>query len=171
MKIGLFYATNTGFTEVVASQIVKQMSPVTIDICQNIEDRSLTELQGYDILLLGIATWDAGDLPYDWNLFYEDLENHDFKGTKVAMFGLGDQLGYPETFLDAMGIVYRKFLGQGAIGGYGFWPTTDYDYADSLAHEDDQFCGLALDEDNEPELTAERIERWCSQIKKELALV
>ena len=170
MKIGLFYATNTGFTEVIANQIIDELSPVNIECCVNIEDRSLTELQGYDILILGIATWDAGDLPYDWNLFYEDLENHDFKGTKVVMFGLGDQFGYPETFLDAMGLVYRKFLGQGAVGGYGFWSTEEYDYADSLAHEGDRFCGLAIDEDNEPELTAERIKRWCKQVKAELSL-
>jgi len=170
MKIGLFYATNTGFTEVIAAQIQSKLSPVSIDTVQNIEDRSLSELQGYDILILGIATWDAGDLPYDWNLFYEDLEDHDFTGTKVVMFGLGDQLGYPETFLDAMGLLYRKFLGQGAVGGYGFWPVADYDYADSLALYDDNFCGLAIDEDNEPELTEERIERWCIQIKAELNL-
>ena len=86
------------------------------------------------------------------------------------MFGLGDQVGYPETFLDAMGIVYRKFLERGAVGNLGFWSTAPYTYFNSLAVYDDQFCGLAIDEDNEPELTDERIDRWCEQIVRELNL-
>ena len=171
MKIGIFYATNTGFTEDVADELRRQLGPSLIDTCVNIEDRKLEELQGYDVLLIGIATWDAGDLPYDWALFYDEIPGHDFKGTRIAMFGLGDQVGYPETFLDAMGIVYRGFLAQGATGDVGFWPTADYQFNDSKALYGDQFCGLALDEDNEPDLTAGRIAAWAAQVKRELNIL
>ena len=171
MKIGIFYATNTGFTEVIADKILKKLGPNRVAICQNIEDRPLDDLLGYDVLLLGIATWDAGDLPYDWAMSYDEMGKYDFTGTRVVMFGLGDQIGYPETFLDAMGIVYRKFLERGASGGVGFWPTEAYDYFGSHAVYEDKFCGLAIDEDNEPELTDERIDKWCAQIMTELGLI
>ena len=171
MKIGIFYATNTGFTATVADKIHKKLGTARITTCQNIEDRTISEMQGFDVLLLGIATWDAGDLPYDWALFYDDMDQYDFTGTRVVMFGLGDQVGYPETFLDAMGIVYRKFLERGAIGDVGFWPNGAYSYYGSLAVYEDQFCGLAIDEDNEPELTDDRIDKWCLQIVQELGLL
>ena len=101
-------------------------------------------------------------------MFYDGLVDYDFSNTTVVMFGLGDQGGYPETFLDAMGILYRRFLEQGASGGIGFWPTEDYNFTGSLALEEGQFCGLALDQDNESELTTERLTKWCTQIKREL---
>ena len=46
-------------------------------------------------------------------MFYDGLVDYDSSNTTVVMFGLGDQGGYPETFLDAMGILYRRFLEQG----------------------------------------------------------
>ena len=170
MRIGIFYATNTGFTEDTAEKILNQFGSDLIETCENIEDLSISDLQGYDVLLLGIATWDAGDLPYDWSVFYDDLNQHDFAGTQIVMFGLGDQVGYPETFLDAMGLLYRRLLEQGAKGEFGFWPTKDYDYSGSLAVYDDKFCGLAIDEDNESDQTDERIEQWCLQVKQELGI-
>tara|TARA_B100001250_G_scaffold212556_1_gene182333 strand:- start:193 stop:765 length:573 start_codon:yes stop_codon:yes gene_type:complete len=171
MKTGIFYATNTGYTEEVADEISDTLGPNLVDTCKNIEDLELSDLQGFDVLILGIATWDAGDLPYDWALFHDQLPEHDFTGTRIVLFGLGDQVGYGETFLDAMGIIYRGFLEQGAIGNLGFWPTKAYDFQASLAAYDDKFCGLAIDQDNESHLTTERIVEWCAQIKRELEVV
>jgi len=171
MRIGLFYATNTGYTEEVSEELCQHFGTSLIETCQNIEDLSLEDLQGFDVLLLGIATWDAGDLPYDWAMFYDGLVDYDFSNTTIVMFGLGDQGGYPETFLDAMGILYRRFLEQGATGGIGFWPTDDYSFEESLALEDGQFCGLALDQDNEADLTTDRLIKWCTQIKRELNIL
>ena len=171
MRIAIFYATNTGYTEEVAEELQGMFGPGLIDVCQNVEDLKLEDLQGYDILIMGVATWDVGDLPYDWALLYDKLGDYDFSGTKIAMFGLGDQVGYPDTFLDAMGIVYRGFLERGAIGDFGFWPTKEYDFTGSLALYDNKFCGLAIDQDNEPEHTSERLEHWCSQIKRELDII
>lgn len=171
MKIGLFYATNTGYTEEVAEQLSQKLGTAFVATCQNIEDLEIDDLMGYDVLILGVATWDVGDLPYDWAMFYDGMTEYDFSNTTVIMFGLGDQQGYPETFLDAMGIVYRRFLEQGAAGGLGFWPTDAYEYRTSLAEYDGQFCGLALDQDNEADLTPERLDQWCRQIKRELKIL
>ena len=171
MRIGLFYATNTGYTEEVAEELQEHFGSNLIEVCRNVEDLELDDLLGFDVLIMGIATWDVGDLPYDWALLYDTLGSYDFSGTKIVMFGLGDQVGYPETFLDAMGIVYRGFLDRGAIGDFGFWPTAEYDFTGSLALYGDKFCGLAIDQDNEADITTARLKDWCIQIKRELEIV
>ncbi|MDR8350456.1 flavodoxin FldA, partial [Acinetobacter baumannii] len=36
--------------------------------------------------------------------------------------------------------------------------------------DDDHFVGLAIDEDRQPELTNERVEKWVKQVAEELHL-
>ncbi|GHK53226.1 hypothetical protein KPZU09_29620 [Klebsiella pneumoniae] len=38
------------------------------------------------------------------------------------------------------------------------------------AADDDHFVGLAIDEDRQPELTNERVEKWVKQVAEELHL-
>ncbi len=171
MRVGLFYASNTGYTKDVAIQITRTLGPFLLQTCHDIEGLTPEDLIHYDVLILGVSTWDAGDLPYDWALLYDQLDDYDFSNTKVIMFGLGDQFGYPETFVDAMGFVYRKFLERGAMGGFGFWPLGDYEFENSLAVIDGLFCGLAIDEERDAELTPLRIDKWCHQIKRELGVL
>jgi len=47
-------------------------------------------------------------LQSDWEDFYDELDNIDFTGKKVAYFGEGDSVGYPDTFQDAMGMLEEK---------------------------------------------------------------
>ena len=171
MRTAIFYASNTGSTEEIAQLIKKQLGPKHVDTIRDVEGLDVHDLEGYDTLIVGVATWDYGDIPYDWAVLYEGLKQCDFTGTRIAMFGLGDQWGYPETFLDAMGLMYRAFVKRGAHGGYGFWPTRNYTFSGSMARFGAQFCGLAIDQDNEAQLTASRIKKWCAQIKRELGML
>lgn len=43
--------------------------------------------------------------------------------------------------------------------------TDGYDFEDSTAVKDGAFVGLAIDEDNQDDLTEERIEKWVEMIK------
>ncbi|SPW58893.1 flavodoxin 1 [Escherichia coli] len=53
----------------------------------------------------------------------------------------------------------------------GHWPTAGYHFEASKGlADDDHFVGLAIDEDRQPELTAERVEKWVKQISEELHL-
>jgi len=74
------------------------------------------------------------------------LDELDLTGKKVALYGLGDQVGYPEWFLDAMGYLHSKLLERGATA-VGYWPTDGYEFEGSKALTEDgsQFVGLALD--------------------------
>ena len=50
----------------------------------------------------------------------------------------------------------------------GAWPTEGYSFTDSTAIENGKFLGLALDEDNESDLTDARIEEWLAQLRDEM---
>merc|ERR1712091_787817 len=84
-----------------------------------------------------------------WDEFlYDCLPSLDLSGKKVAIFGLGDQGSYGDNFCDAAGELYDCFSAQGATM-VGMTSPDDYDYSDSKALRDGQFCGLLCDEDNE----------------------
>ncbi|WP_235263462.1 flavodoxin domain-containing protein [Nitrincola sp. A-D6] len=89
----------------------------------------------------------------------------DLSGVKIALFGLGDQIGYGEWFQDAMGALHDLLRSAGAEM-QGYWPVEGYDFEASKALTDDgqQFVGLALDEDGQSGQTEERLEKWLLEV-------
>jgi flavodoxin I len=67
-----------------------------------------------------------------------------------------------------MGLIYEKVVENGAkvIGQWDI--TNEYYHDESLAIKDGIFIGLALDEDNQDELTQERVITWCEQIRNDI---
>lgn len=166
-KIGLFYGTYTGTTGNVASRIAHELGDDMVDL-HNIRTDGC-QMNNYDFLIIGTSTWSIGELQEDWDNFMPQLENMNFQGKTIALFGTGDQINYPDTFLDGMGMLYETFQERDAKF-VGFWSTQGYDFTSPLPLLDhDHFVGLALDEDNQPDLTDERIKAWCAQLRKECA--
>ena len=168
--IGLFYGSSTCYTEMAGEKIRDRLGAARVDFF-NINETPIIQAEFYDYLIFGIPTWDYGELQEDWEEIWEELDQVDFKGRKVALYGLGDQIGYPEWFLDAMGYLHSKLVARGAIA-CGYWPTTGYEFIDSKALTADNtlFVGLALDDENEFTLSATRIDTWCSQVLREFGL-
>lgn len=83
---------------------------------------------------------------------------------KVALFGLGDQFGYADYFIDGVGIVggiIEDNGGQLVVE----WPTNDYDFEQSKADKGKGFfMGLALDEDNQDHFTNDRLDKWIPMV-------
>jgi flavodoxin I len=117
-----------------------------------------------------VPTWNIGELQTDWEDCLEQFDDLDLHGMQVALFGLGDEGGYPDTYQDAVGILAQKVRERGAEI-VGHWPTEGYDFEASLAVEDGRFLGLMLDNDTAPELTAERIMQWVHQIAAEFGVI
>jgi flavodoxin I len=168
-KVGLFYGTQTGNTQTVAEAIQTELGGVSIVDLQDISDASSEDFEPYEFIIVGCPTWNVGELQADWEGFYDELDDINFNGKKVAYFGCGDQIGYADNFQDAMGILEEKIA---ELGGktVGYTSTTGYEHSESRAVREDQFCGLAIDEDNQSDLTAERIKAWVSQLKSEFGL-
>lgn len=166
--IGLFYGTYTGVTRSVSEKIAKNLGADKVDVYDISKDGD--KMKHYQKLIIGTSTWSIGELQEDWDAFMPKLEKMDFTGKIVALFGTGDQVGYPDTFLDGMGMLYETFQYRGAKF-IGFWPTEGYDFTSPLPLLDhDHFVGLAIDEDNQPELTDGRVAKWCDMIRKDLGL-
>ena len=49
----------------------------------------------------------------------------------------------------------------------GKWSIEGYEFDESVAQEGDKFLGLALDYDNQDELSEERITKWTDSIQSE----
>ncbi|WP_026971693.1 flavodoxin FldB [Aliagarivorans marinus] len=168
MSIGLFYGSSTCYTEMAAEKIQAQFGDDLVSI-HNIKEVEPEQMQHYPVLILGISTWDYGELQEDWEAVWENLEQLDFSNKTIALFGLGDQVGYTEWFLDALGMLFEKLAPSGA-NFIGFWPNQGYEFEASKAlTEDGQFFyGLALDDENQYEHSDQRIADWCDQLKHEL---
>lgn len=103
--------------------------------------------------------WYYGEAQCDWDDFFPTLEEIDFNGKLVALFGCGDREDYAEYFCDALGTIRDIIEPRGATI-VGHWPTAGYHFEASKGlADDDHFVGLAIDEDRQPELTAERVEK------------
>ena len=171
MTIGLFYGSSTCYTEIVAEKIAANLSKEGADKLivklYNVMDEPVSSMELYDYLIIGIPTWDYGELQEDWEKVWSAIDTLNLKGTTVALFGLGDQIGYPEWFLDAMGYLWAKICAQGATT-VGYWPVKGFEFSQSKALTPDlkYFVGLAIDDENQFELTDKRISNWCEQIRK-----
>ncbi|MEI6896164.1 MAG: flavodoxin FldB [Psychromonas sp.] len=168
MKIGLFYGSSTCYTEIVAEKIQASIGEDLVDI-YNIKETGLSKINDYDILILGISTWDFGELQEDWGNLWDEICNVKVNNKLVAIFGLGDQDSYGEWFVDALGMLHDELQPQDPIF-IGQWPIEGYQFIASKALTPDKqhFYGLAIDEDTQYELSDERIDRWCLQILEEM---
>ena len=167
--IGIFFGSDTGNTENIAKMIQKQLGKDVADV-HDIAKSSKEDLEAHDILLLGIPTWYYGEAQCDWDDFFPTLEEIDFNGKLVALFGCGDQEDYAEYFCDALGTIRDIIEPRGATI-VGHWPIAGYHFEASKGlADDDHFVGLAIDEDRQPEPTNERVEKWVKQVAEELHL-
>jgi len=164
-KAGLFYSFNTRKTAQAAKRIVENLGKENLD---EINAETVTEDQfiKYDNLILGVPTWFDGELPNYWDEFVPALEDLDLKDKRIAIYGAGDQKGYPENFVDGIGIMAKLIEEQGAEL-VGFTDVKGYTFEQSKAQRGNKFAGLALDFENQASKNKERIATWCNQLKKE----
>ncbi len=170
-KIGIFFGTDTGKTRKIAKLIHQHFDGEAAEPV-NINRATIDDLLAYEILILGTPTLGEGQLPgleaecqsESWAEFADTQAQADLSGKTVALFGLGDQEAYPDNFVSAMGELYDIVADAGATV-IGEWPRDGYVFTASAALEDDVFVGLALDQDNQSDLSAGRVESWVKQLK------
>ena len=168
----LVFGTDTGNTEEVAEKIQEQLSESgqVVEII-DVTDCSADRISEADMCIFGIPTWDFGGIQADWEDFKEELEAAELGGKKVALYGLGDQFGYGDFFIDAVGWLHEIIQPMGAdIKGY--WPVEGYEFTESRALSPCKtyFYGLAVDDDQQFEQTDERVSSWVQQILAEFEL-
>jgi flavodoxin I len=167
-KIGIIYSFNSIKTAKAAEKI-KDAFGADFNITPvNAEDLNEEMFLSFTNLILGVPTWFDGELPNYWDEFVPALEDLDLSGKTIAIFGLGNQVEYPENFGDAVGIMAElvqergaKLVGQTSAEGYSF--------ESSRALTGDKFRGLLLDQETQPRLSKDRIEKWVNGLKSQFS--
>lgn len=173
LAIGLFYGSTTCYTEMAAEKIQAQLNSMfdaSVVTLFNIKDTTLQKAQEFDILIFGISTWDFGELQEDWESSWEDVRDLNLENKTVALFGLGDQYGYADWFQDALGMLHDELVVTGCEF-IGYWPNQGYEFAQSkgLTTDESHFVGLSIDDENQFDVTEQRIKAWCEQLLTEMA--
>ncbi len=165
--IGIFYGSSTLNTEFVSQKILGEFGADRARL-HNVKDVSSDLFDSYSAYIFITSTWGAGDLQDDWEVFVPELEKMSISGKTVALVGLGDQKNYPERFCDGIGVLYDKVEALGARV-VGSTDTSSYEFKRSAAIRRDKFVGLVIDEDNQSDLTDDRITTWVKRVRKELS--
>ena len=168
MRAKIIYGSDTGATEYVIENYLKDILEIYFELdCIEVNSIEPNIWNTDDLIIIGLSTWYDGILQSDWDDYFDEFKEIDFTGKTVALFGLGDQVAYGEYFVDGIGILAKEILKNGGEI-IGHWPSEGYEFETSKASLDENtFYGLALDEDNQDELSYERVKRWVLQIQKE----
>lgn len=112
-KVLVAYASLTGNTEEIAELIVEGIREAGGEaVLKSVTDCNASEIQEYDAVLLGAYTWGDGELPDEFLDFYEEMDELDLSGCKVAAFGSGDT-GY-QIYCGAVDEIENKLKERGA---------------------------------------------------------
>ncbi len=168
--IAIVYGSSTCYTEMVAESLADLIGVEKVELI-NVAEKPLSLILEYKYLIFGIPTWDYGELQEDWDENWDELDELDLSGKTAAIFGLGDQVGYPQWFQDGIGYLYHKISERGARL-VGSWPAGDYQFEQSkgLSEDGSHFLGLALDEENQAEQTPVRLKQWLQSIAADMPL-
>lgn len=160
MKKVIVYGTFGGATEEVAQDVADALDGAELFEANEVSE---SDLEGLDLLVLGASTWNSGDVPTDMEEFIEKFAEWNVNIPVAAIFGLGDQDGYGDTFANGMAVI-AEALRKKDIKLVGKWPVAGYNFEASRSQEGEYFVGLALDQDNQYDETADRIETWGKQV-------
>ncbi|MGQ8335365.1 flavodoxin [Sunxiuqinia sp. A32] len=164
-KTAIIYSFNSNKTAK-AGEKIKEAIGKSLDVeVVNAEDITEDKFLSYNQLILGVPTWFDGELPNYWDEFVPALEDLNLKGKTVAIYGLADQVGYPENFADGVGIMARLLRDRGATI-VGSTKNEKYEFESSHALENGNFMGLVLDQENQARLSKKRIDDWVTEIVK-----
>merc|ERR1711948_216028 len=125
----------------------------------DIGDYAAEDLTEFDGLIVGCPTWNTDADEYRsgtaWDDVIDDIKGTDLSGKTVAVFGVGDQEGYGETF---------KAAGAKMVG---YVDAGSYNHTASKSVRDGKFLGCPFDEDNQSDLSEDRAKEWVAQLKSE----
>ncbi|RDW15620.1 flavodoxin domain-containing protein [Oceanobacillus chungangensis] len=115
-KILMLYASATGNTELMAKAMVNHLRNNNQDVVVKMFDYDeieVEQLENYDGILFGVYTWVGGDLPFEVEDFYDELDGVNIKRKPFAVFGSADS--FYDEYGTALDIMYERFEKLGAV--------------------------------------------------------
>lgn len=164
-NIGIFYGSSTGNTKGAAKQLQTELGIDNVQIF-DVANAKASDIEQFDNLIFGASTWGIGDMQDDFEDFMSEIDSVNLEGKKVAIYGFGDQDTYDDSFVDAIGEIYEAIRNKGCQV-VGKIPTDGYEYDKSRAEVNGQFVGLPLDDENQSDLTHQRVKVWVERLKSQ----
>lgn len=166
-NIAIIYGPQGGNTERVAKLLADKIG---LENCTLIPVKETTPetFSKFNSFIFGGSTigthnWSIPSTSDDWDIFLPKFRKIDMSGKKVAIFGLGDHIAYPNNFVDGMRVIYDA-LTEKNTQIFGQCNTDEYEFNESEAVVNGMFVGLPVDEDFEEEFTEQRIENWLNNM-------
>ncbi len=166
-NVTIIYGSSTGATENIARKLAEAFDGSSVMDAAQLNEAAVASFKDADLVLFGGSTWGYGDLQDDWHAKMGLFEGADFAGVKVGVFGTGDQESYPDTFVDTIGILAEAAEKAGATI-VGKTSQDGYTFDESRAARDGELLGLAIDEENQGDMTDDRVAAWVSQLSSEI---
>lgn len=162
-KIGLFYGTTGGRTTGVVDEFDFNLRDEVeiFDVSNGIE-----KIKEFENLILVTPSYGFGELEAHWEAVIKDFKQIDLSGKTLALVGLGSQTTFGESFVGALEILYKIIIKNGGKI-IGLTSTDGYHFEECEAIVEGKFMGLVLDEENQDDMTPDRIYDWLEIIKKE----
>ncbi|SES16818.1 flavodoxin I [Gracilibacillus ureilyticus] len=114
-KVILLFCSMSGNTEEIAEIIESSLTRHGLEVQKfqiDMDDITVTDLLDYEAILFGTYTWGDGDIPYEIEDFYDDMDGIDLTGKVVALFGSCDSM-YPD-YGGAIDTFAERFKERGA---------------------------------------------------------
>ncbi|MBP1969906.1 flavodoxin I [Virgibacillus natechei] len=115
-KLLMLYASGTGNTELMAEAMVAYLEDKNHEVVTKTFDFDpidVEELLEYDAILIGTHTWDDGDLPYEVEDFYEEIDDVNITGKLFGVFGSADS--FYDTYGGAVNLMADRLSKAGAV--------------------------------------------------------
>jgi flavodoxin I len=109
------FTSMSGNTEEMADIMEQTLEEQGADVTKlqiDIDEVDVFTLTDYDGILMGTYTWGDGDIPYEIEDFYDELDDIDLEGKPVALFGSCDSIY--TSFGAAIDTFKEKFKERGA---------------------------------------------------------
>ncbi|TAJ15007.1 flavodoxin [Marinilabiliaceae bacterium JC017] len=169
-NIGIFFGPEKGSVEKAARKIAQEFGEEKADLIP-VKGAEVVDLEKYDKLVFGLSTigktnWDSEHKDIDWDVFSSKLKSVNWTNKSVAIYSLGDQITYPQHFVDAIGWMYDRLMPLD-VKVVGFVDPEGYKFEASEGFRNGLFMGLPLDEDTESDKTDVRISHWVSLLVNE----
>ncbi|GGA66714.1 flavodoxin domain-containing protein [Ornithinibacillus halotolerans] len=112
----VLYASASGNTEIMAEVMATYLKKLQHQVTMknfDFDQITIEELNDYDATLIGVYTYDFGEIPFEVEFFYDELDMSDISGSICGVFGAGDS-AYGDTFGMAVDLMYEKLEECGA---------------------------------------------------------
>ena len=114
--VKIAYASNTGNTEGISEYLEEAFEELGADVeREEAGDIDSDFFEDADIAIVATFTDGDGEIPFDFEDFYEEIVEEDLDGKLFAVVGSGDSELYPDYFCHAAFLFEKAMSQTGAI--------------------------------------------------------